>query len=116
MACPLFMPALDDPDKGHCAGDLAAIIPADTLRRCCTTGYARGVCERAAGSDADAMRFLVKSHRGGAVEVAWSIERNHHPVAVGSIEVTETMTTEQPLERQARACADAYLRQIGAAA
>jgi hypothetical protein len=110
------MPALDDPDAGHCAGDLAAIIPADTLRRCCTTGYARGVCERAAGSDADAMRFLVKSHRGGAVEVAWSIERNHHPVAVGSIEVTETMTTEQPLERQARACADAYLRQIGAAA
>jgi hypothetical protein len=116
MACPLFLPELSDPCKGQCAGDPAAIIPADTLRHWCTTGYARGVCERAAGSDADAMRFLVKSNRGGTVEVAWAIERNHHPVAVGSFEVTETMTTEQPLERQARACAEAYLRQIGAAA
>jgi hypothetical protein len=116
MACPLFLPELSDPCKGQCAGDPAAVIPVDTLRRCCTTGYARGVCERAAGSDADAMRFLVKSHRGGTVVVAWAVERNHHPVAVGSFEVTETMTTERPLERQARACAEAYLRQIGAAA
>jgi hypothetical protein len=117
MACPLFLPELSDSDKGHCAGDPAAIIPADILLRCCNRGYARGFCERAAGSEADAMRFLVKSHRGGGtVVVAWSIERNHHPLAVGSFEVTETMTTERPLERQARACAEAYLRQVGAAA
>jgi hypothetical protein len=117
VACPLFLPELSDPSEGHCAGDLAAIIPVDTLRRCCNRGYARAVCERAAGSEADAMRFLVKSHRGGAVEVAWSIERNHHPVAVGSIKVTlATAEDASPLERQARVCAEAYLRQVGAAA
>ena len=118
MGCPLCScPRWTIPTQAIARGTLPPIIPADVLRRCCHIGYARGVCERAAGSEADAMRFLVKSYRGGGtVEVAWSIERNHHPVAVGSFEVTETMTTERPLERQARACAEAYLRQIGAAA
>lgn len=117
MACPLFLPALNDPDEGRCAGDPAAIIPSDTLRRCCTNGYARGVCERAAGTDADAIRLLIKANRGGTIEVAWSIERNHHPVAVGSMQVTGSISPDQtPLERQACACAASYLRQIGAAA
>jgi hypothetical protein len=115
MPCPLFLPELSDPCEGQCAGDLAAIIPADTLRRCCNNGYARGVCERAAAADADAMRFMIKAHRGGVVEVAWAIERNHHPIAVGSFEVTGVTTMEQrPIEHQASACAASYLRQIGA--
>ncbi len=128
MACPLFMPAsplagfvaeampLGDLYGGQCAADPAAIVPADTLRRCCNTGYARGVCERAAGAEADAMRFLIKARHGNTVEVAWAIERNHHPVAVGSVQIAgATPADAAPLERQARACAAAYLRQIGAA-
>jgi hypothetical protein len=45
------------------------------------------------------------------VEIAWSIERNHHPVAVGRLDVE---TSEEPsgdvLAQQAYACAMAYLR------
>jgi hypothetical protein len=90
-------------------------ISSDKLRRCCNLGYARGVCERAQESPADAARFLVKSDRGGIVEIQWSLERNHHPVAVGTMEVAmgRAIGTEDPLERQARACAASYLRRAG---
>jgi hypothetical protein len=125
MACPLFLPAsplepLGDHYGGECAAEAGAFIPVDVLRRCCNTGYARGSCERAAQSDADALRFLIKANRDGVVDVAWSSERNHHPVAVGTLAVdcrngTMESTIDQtgPLERQARACAVAYLRQTG---
>ena len=108
---------LGDLYGGQCAAAPDALVPVETLRRCCNKGYARGTCERAASAEADAARFLVKANRGGTIEVAWAIERNHHPVAVGTIEVNSAATPDQsPLERQARACATAYLRQIGAAA
>ena len=129
MACPLFLPAspiagfaaeampLGDLYGGQCAADPEALIPVERLRRCCNTGYARATCERAGQSDADALRFLVRAHRGETVEVAWAIERNHHPVAVGSIGITGMPVPDRsPLESQARACAAAFLRQIGAAA
>ena len=133
MPCPLFLPGrplgdflpagmpLGDVYRGCCAaeGGTAEPIPDDKLRRCCNIGYARDTCERARQSVADAARFLVKSDRGGRVEVQWSLERNHHPVAVGTLEIAIDATTgnedrpEQPLERQARACVASYLRGVG---
>jgi len=122
MACPLFLPGtplpaspLSDLYGGECAAEVGALIPVDVLRQCCNAGYARDSCRRAAQSDADAFRFLIKARRDGAVDVAWSSERDHHPVAVGTLAVDcNGGTTETgPLERQARAFASAYLRQIG---
>jgi hypothetical protein len=134
MSCPLFLPGLPlgdfapagmplgDVYGGVCAaerssGAVPEPIGNDKLRRCCNVGYARSTCERAQDSPADAARFLVKSDRDGIVEVAWSLECNHHPVAVGTLEVAirPITGTEDPLERQARACAVSYLRRVGRA-
>jgi hypothetical protein len=102
---------------GECAAQPAAPIPIDILRRCCNAGYARSACGHAAQSDADAFQFLIKSHRDGVVGVAWSIERNHHPVAVGTLLLNGAplcaIESDDPLERQARACAAAFFRQNG---
>ncbi len=123
MSCPLFLPAsplagfaseassLGDFYGGECAVQPAALIPVDTLRRCCNAGYGRTACEHAAQSDADAFHFLIKSRNDGVVQVAWSSERNHHPVAVGTLPVTGPGDSADPLERQARAFASAYFRQ-----
>jgi hypothetical protein len=120
MACPLFVPAsplagFTDLYGGECAAETGALIPVDVLRQCCNAGYARASCQRAAQSDADAFRFLIKANHDGVVDVAWSSERNHHPVAVGTLAVDCKTGAAQtgPLESQARACATAYLRQIG---
>jgi hypothetical protein len=125
MACPLFLPAsrlapLDDLYGGECAAEAGALIPVDMLRQCCNAGYARDSCRRAAQSDADAFRFLIKANRDGVVDIAWSSERNHHPVAVGTLAVdyrtgvaAAVCAGEEtgPLERQARAYAAEYLMQ-----
>src|SRR5580692_8325367 len=99
MACPLFIPStplgelvsvatpLGDLYAGNCAADPRAAIDSDTLRRYCNFGYARCHCERAAQSDADAVRLMVSAERGNIVEIAWALERNHHPVAVGNVEI-----------------------------
>ncbi len=125
MACPLFLPAtplpgfasesssLGDLYGGECSAQRGASIPFDTLRRCCNAGYARGSCDQAAHAEADAFRFLIKSNSNGVIAVAWSSERDHHPVAVGTLSVTIDADTESPLQRQARACARAYIRQSG---
>jgi len=115
MACPLFLPSTPLNDlygyyNGECASERSTEISLDTLKGCCNTGYARKVCPRAAEADADAIRFLVKAAGGGNVEVAWSIERNHHPVAVGTAQLTEfAARSDDPLERQARAYASSLM-------
>jgi hypothetical protein len=120
MACPLFLPSaplagFSDLYAGECSAYVGGSIPEATLRECCNAGYARGVCERAAQSDADAFRFAIKANHDRVVDVAWSSERNHHPVAVGMLTISITAAADtSPLERQARIYADAYLRQIGA--
>ncbi len=120
MACPLFLPSsplagFSDLYAGECSAAIGENIPARTLRQCCNTGYARGCCERAARSEADVFRFAIKANRGGAIDVAWSSERNHHPVAVGLLTVNGAAAADaSPLDRQARVYADAFLRQIGA--
>jgi hypothetical protein len=120
MACPLFVPesplaGFTDLYGGECAAQAGELIPVDVLRQCCNAGYARDFCLRAARSDADVFRFAIKANRDGVIDVAWSSERNHHPVAVGTLAVDcRTDATEAgPLERQARVYAAAYLQQIG---
>lgn len=120
MACPLFLPVspltpLSDIYGGECAAEAGALVPVDVLRQCCNAGYARESCQRAGQSDADAFRFLIKANRDGVVDVAWSSERNHHPVAVGTLVVDSKAgaAPTEPLERQARVYAASYLRQIG---
>ena len=128
MSCPLFLPAsplgdfardgmpLGDVYGGCCAAEPGAAISLDKIRRCCNIGYARTACEQARDSPADAARFLVKSDRGGIVEVAWSLERDHHPVGVGTLRIAlDAAASEVPLERQALACAASYLRHTGRA-
>jgi hypothetical protein len=124
MACPLFLPVsplaglapeaapLGDVYGGECAADPGGtLIPIDTLRRCCNTGYARIACVRARQANSDATSFLIKADREGVIEVAWAMERDHHPVAVGTLQLTGTSAAEEPLARQAHAFAAAYLRQ-----
>ena len=120
MACPLFLPSsplagFSDLYAGDCAAGDSAPIPDQTLRQYCNSGYARGCCARAASSDSDSFRFTIKANRIGEIDVAWSSERNHHPVAVGVLTVNRMAAAEaSPLEQQARVYAEAYLRQIGA--
>jgi hypothetical protein len=124
MACPLFIPTaplgelvavaapLGDLYGGQCAADRSAVIEPETLRRYCNFGYARGCCPRAAKSDADAARFMVRAARGSMVDIAWAVERNHHPVAVGRMEIeTSFEPGDDLLARQAHACARSYMRQ-----
>lgn len=118
MACPLFLPGsrlpLSETYGGECSADSGAALSTDKLTRCCNPGYARSLCERAAASDVDSHRFLVRSDDGVSVEIAWSAERNHHPVAVGMLRFDrDSAPTAGPLEHQARACVQVYLRQTG---
>jgi hypothetical protein len=136
MACPLFIPSaplgelvsitapLGDLYGGGCAADPSAAIDRETLLRCCNFGYARRHCDRAAQSDADAVRLMVRAENGNVVEIAWAVERDHHPVAVGvsQIDTADFDTADVDiasakgagvLARQAWACAAAYKRQTG---
>jgi len=120
MACPFFLPraplgGFSDIYDGECAADALTLIHIDTLRTCCNRGYARAVCARAAQSDSDAFRFAIKANRGGVIDIAWSSERNHHPLAVGMLRLSsgESAGDAAPLDTQARVYAAAYVRQIG---
>lgn len=101
MACPLFLPSgplssFEDAWRGDCAAQPGVALPVDQLRHCCNIGYAREACKHAAGSEADAFRFLIKSERDGAVEVAWSSERDHHPLAVGTLLLKADTQAQSP--------------------
>jgi hypothetical protein len=115
MACPLFVPAsplapLDEMYGGYCFVQPQTPIPIEMLRVCCNIGYARGVCQHAAHSNVDAFRFIVKAKRDGVITVAWSSERDHHPVAVGTLLLAGNPRTEDPLECQASAYAASWVR------
>ena len=125
MPCPLFIPSaplgdlvtaplpLGDLYDGVCAACASERIDGETLRTQCNIGYARGACAHAEQTDSDAIRFLVKSDREGIIEIAWSKERDHHPVAVGVTIISRTATQIENgdiLTRQAAACAASYLK------
>ena len=125
MACPLFLPAasLGDYFAGECSSGAGEAIPPETLRVCCNRGYARNSCTRAAEAEADCIQFVVRADRDGEIELGWAIERNHHPVAVGSVVLPKAVlpetvltgamapeTPSTPLEFQALAFGEAYRR------
>lgn len=126
MACPLFIPSkplggiaprtvtLGDLYGGSCDADRSAVIPDETLRDCCNPGYARDRCQRADKHHADAVRFLIRVKNFKGLEIAWSEEKNHHPVEVGLLHLA-SLSGPAPeasvLEHQARAYARAILWQ-----
>jgi hypothetical protein len=70
------------------------------------------LCARAAAIEPDAAQFLVQSERDGVIEVAWAVEKNHHPVAVGTTQISGGPSgCEDLVSRQARAFAANYSRQ-----
>jgi hypothetical protein len=106
---------MSDIHNGVCFADPEAAIPLEKLMQCCNPGHARSICLRAETAEIDSFRLMVRSDDGIDIEVAWAGERNHHPVAVGALRLSRPFATPAatPLERQARACAEAYLRQTG---
>jgi hypothetical protein len=116
MPCPLFVPGLPlsgfaqvamplgNLYDGRCAAEPESALSSDVLRSCCNLGYARGSCVRAAEADADAVRFIVHSNADGAIVIAWAMERNHHPIAVGKADASEP-TGNLVLDAQIRAYA-----------
>jgi hypothetical protein len=101
---------------GECAANPAALVPIDRLRDCCNPGHARASCPQAATIESDASQFLVRADRDGVIEVSWAIEKNHYPVAVGTLQISSTPApSDPPLQHQARAFAANYLRQKGRA-
>jgi len=86
------------------------------MQRCCNLGYARRECERAASHEADAVRFLIRGVADETAEVAWSSERDHHPVAAGTLHIPLTGDAEdasETIEMQARAYVAGYVRHSG---
>ncbi len=117
MACPYFLPQTPLKDfsnlyAGSCAAKGAGTIAADMIEMC-NYGYVRGACACAAGSESDALRFLVRSQESGIVQVAWSSERDHHPVAVGVLALREGECGDSPLAVQARCVASEFLLHKG---
>ena len=98
MPCPLFVPESlrDTWYLGRCAAEPEERIGIEKLRTCCNAGYARARCERAAGAEADAVNFLMKSES----VVAWAIERNHHPLAAGTADAATPATGNATLDAQ----------------
>lgn len=118
MACPYFLPRsplkdFSDLYTGECAADGVNAAPQDLVETCCNYGYARAACSHAAQSESDAFRFIVKSESKGTVQIAWSSERNHHPVAVGNLSMDGSGAAQTPLELQAQTVAAIYLRHLG---
>ena len=124
MACPYFLPvtplagsAPASPLGAVFAGSCAAAPETEPnevlLRTGCNHGYARAFCPHAAASQADAARFRIKSHHAGVIEVAWSHEKDHQPVAVGVLSLREDPVGTMPLEAQVRGCIEVYLRRKG---
>lgn len=105
---------LGDIYTGLCEADPTAAIPLNILRTCCNQGYARSLCDRAGQSDADAVRFLIKARDLTGVNIAWALERNHHPVATGFLRIGPLDEFENDrkipaLEQQARVCVRSHL-------
>jgi hypothetical protein len=130
MPCPFFAPTARVKEfaedawplgalfEGRCAANPQAEVPDEMQRRCCNIGYARRQCHAADAHEADAIRFLIRRVTGASVEVAWSTEHDHHPVAVGTLEVNPSNETAplETIEVQARAYVSEYLRHAGRAA
>ncbi len=125
MPCPLFLPShplgeinpgaspLGDLFTGVCQGDPAYAIPREMLRKGCNYGYAREHCALAKQAEADSFCFVIARGGAASVTVRWSQERDHHPVAVGEIEVArDAGNARDAIEAQAQAYASVYWRRL----
>jgi hypothetical protein len=103
MPCPYFVPLqslgsrrdraywpLLAPWSGECAaesgfaGSAVPVTDADAVRWC-NFGYAAGCPRLPAGRPADKISFGIARERDGILQLTWVLERDHLPVAVGSL-------------------------------
>lgn len=99
-----YRPPLGRPYDGLCRA--AAGPPHKPERghvlRCCNLGYARSTCDRLPADSADAARFCLT--RSG--DLLWVVEKDHLPLAHGSLAPGRPSGQGELLDRQI----DAYLR------
>jgi hypothetical protein len=123
MPCPFFHPIapmttarearpvpLGDFYRGECRANCAAYQPSDAeLRDWCNFGYARTHCPRFPASDtaADAVRFAISSDGGSALTLAFTMERDHRPLAHGTFQLPHP---DPAVNRLAEAYVEAYRR------
>ncbi len=123
MACPYFRPErrlgaprtivpLGDLWAGACLAEDAAVEPGD--ESLCNLGYARGRCARfPEDGGADAVRFSLAGDRAGVLSLRFSVERDHLPLAHGTLVFSGGKVTPEPaplLRSQAEAYVESYLR------
>jgi hypothetical protein len=110
---------LGDPYRGACHAHSSEVFEPDEidLRDLCNCGYARGRCERfPQESVADAARFSIAADEDDRVQLIYVLEKDYAPVEYGALHYAvgqDRMTGAQlsmPLERQARAFLESYLR------
>lgn len=119
MACPFFKPTrLMDWSPGR--APLNGMFEGECERggatdpRLCNFGYARSLCAHFSDGP-DAVRFSVVRRQKGIVKLIWILERDHSPSEHGLVEYCESTgkfieALEGPLEAQARAFVEQYLR------
>jgi len=124
MACPYFDPGERLPLSSGSLGDLytgrcriAGGTPDElTIADGCNLGYARGRCAHFPSEGGpDSVRFSVAKHDGAAIQILYSMERDHRPFENGSLDYsTEARTFQgaphEALERLAYAYVRSYLR------
>jgi hypothetical protein len=134
MACPYFhavktcsqtdhsrsaMLPLGDAWQGVCRAipDQPWEPPETTLLTLCNLGYARGCCARFPGDDGpDAVRFTIAGDDATGVHLYYVLERNHHPLAHGTLEfsaagaILDEPAANEIARRLAGAYVESYLR------
>jgi hypothetical protein len=119
VACPFFKPVrliewssgrapLNGMFEGVCEQGGA------TDARLCNFGYARNSCVHFSDGP-DAVRFSVARRQDGVVKLVWILEKDHSPAEHGLVEYRESSgefveALRSPLEAQARAFVEQYLR------
>jgi hypothetical protein len=88
-----------------------------TLLTLCNLGYARGCCGRFPEDDGpDAVRFTIAGDDAAGLHLYYVLERNHHPLAHGPLElspagaVLDQPSASETARRLAHAYAESYLR------
>lgn len=96
-----FRPPLGRPYGGLCRSDPREAYQPDSelLIAACNLGYARGKCRRVPGEAADAARFSLV----GPGVVRWALERDHLPVAHGTVSRGACAGRGKLLDRQVEA-------------
>jgi hypothetical protein len=116
---------LGDTWSGTCRADAASPFTPDenALSHLCNMGYARRTCAHFPDNPGcDAVRFLIVSDRDQTIEIAYAMERDHHPEAHGTLAYSRVQNlftgdaANPRLEHQARAYVMSYLRRRPVAA